>query len=171
MLDLHDPKQAYEIFRLQWMIEHGYSVLDLLKNLDAMIKEDQNESGVRTSLQSLFQDWEFGIGFDGAIWPCYQEFLEHDYPLILWDGWFGILNCAALEAALLLPVLLLPLTGTSRSAAGERKRSTLSTALPGVRPVSSSVSILPVAVWLLYPEDCRSAAGMIRMAISAALLR
>ena len=56
MLDLHDPKQAYEIFRLQWMIAHGYSVLDLLKNLEAMIEEDQNESGVRTSLQSLFQD-------------------------------------------------------------------------------------------------------------------
>ena len=22
-------------------------------------------------------------GFDGAIWPCYQEFLEHDYPLMM----------------------------------------------------------------------------------------
>ena len=83
MLDLHDPKQAYVIFRLQWMIEHGYGILDLIKNLEAMIEEDQNESGVRTSLQSLFQDWENGIGFDGAIWTCYQEFLEHDYPLML----------------------------------------------------------------------------------------
>lgn len=53
MLNLHDPKQTYEIFRLQWMINHGYSVLDLLKNLEAMIEEDQNESGVHTSLQSL----------------------------------------------------------------------------------------------------------------------
>jgi hypothetical protein len=85
MLDLHDPKQAYEIFRLQWMIAHGYTVLDLIKNLEAMIEEDQNESGVRTSLESLFKDWEFGIGFDGVIWPCYQEFLEHDYPLMLKD--------------------------------------------------------------------------------------
>lgn len=39
MLDLHYPKQAYEIFRLQWMIDHGYSVLDLLKNLEAMIEK------------------------------------------------------------------------------------------------------------------------------------
>ena len=83
MFDLKDPKQAYEVFRLKWMIAHGYPVLDLVKNLEAMIEEDQNESDVRTSLQSLFQDWEFGIGFDGAIWPCYQEFLEHDYPLML----------------------------------------------------------------------------------------
>ena len=72
MFDLHDPKQAYEIFRLQWMIDHGYSVLDLLNNLEAIIEEDQNESGVRTSLESLFLDWEFGIGFDGSIWPCYE---------------------------------------------------------------------------------------------------
>lgn len=63
MLNLNDSKQAYEIFKLQWMIDHGYSVLDLLKNLEAMIEEDQNESGVGTSLESLFQDWEFGIGF------------------------------------------------------------------------------------------------------------
>ena len=65
------------------MIDHGYSVLDLLKNLEAMIEEDQNEFGVRTGLESLFQDWEFCIGFDGSIWPCYEEFLEHDYPLML----------------------------------------------------------------------------------------
>ena len=63
MLDLHDSKQAYEIFRLQWMIDHGYGILDLIKNLVAMIEEDQIESGVRTSLESLFKDWEFGIGF------------------------------------------------------------------------------------------------------------
>ena len=68
MLDLHDPKQAYEIFRLQWMIDHGYGILAFIKNLETMIEEDQNESGVRTSLESLFHDWEFGIGFDGSIW-------------------------------------------------------------------------------------------------------
>ena len=65
------------------MIDHGYSVLALLKNLEAMIEEDQNEYGVRISLESLFKDWEFGIGFDGSIWPYYEEFLEHDYPLML----------------------------------------------------------------------------------------
>ena len=39
MLDLLDPKQAYEIFRLQWMIDHGYGILDFIKNLEAMIEE------------------------------------------------------------------------------------------------------------------------------------
>ena len=83
MLDLQDPKQAYEIYRLQWMINHGFSIPDLIKNLESMIEEDANESGARTGLQSLFQDWEFGMGFDSAIWPCYQEFLENEYPMML----------------------------------------------------------------------------------------
>ena len=54
MLDLHDPKQAYEIFRLQWMIAHGYGIPDLLINLEAMIEEDQNESGGCYDLRTVF---------------------------------------------------------------------------------------------------------------------
>ena len=83
MLDLQDPKQAYEICRLQWMMDHGFTIPDLIKNLESMIEEDANESGESTGLQSLFQDWEFGIGFDSEIWPCYQEFLENEYPMML----------------------------------------------------------------------------------------
>ena len=68
---------------LQWMIDHGYSLEDLVQNLESMILEDENESGVRTDLPSLFRDWEYGLGFDGAIWPCFEEFLENEYPMIL----------------------------------------------------------------------------------------
>ena len=83
MLDLQDPKQAYEIYRLKWMMDHGFTIPDIIKNLESMIEEDANESGTSTGLQSLFQDWEFGIGFDSEIWPCYQEFLENEYPMML----------------------------------------------------------------------------------------
>ena len=83
MLDLQDPKQAYEIYRLQWMMDHGFTIPDLIRNLESMIEEDANESGESTGLQSLFQDWELGIGFDSEIWPCYQEFLENEYPMML----------------------------------------------------------------------------------------
>ena len=79
MLENHHARQAYERFKLQWMLAHGYGLDDLIRNLESMIEEDQNESGVRTDLPSLFQDWEFGIGFDGSIWSCYQEFLENEY--------------------------------------------------------------------------------------------
>ena len=83
MIQVNDPRQAYEIFKLQWMIDHGYSIPDLIAQLEAMVEEDENESGIRTGLQSLLQDWEFGIGFDGSIWPCYQEFLENEFRTML----------------------------------------------------------------------------------------
>lgn len=83
MIEVNDPRQAYEIFKLQWMIDHGYSIPDLIAQLEAMVEEDENESGIRTGLLSLLQDWEFGIGFDGSIWPCYQEFLENEYHTML----------------------------------------------------------------------------------------
>ena len=79
MLDIKNPDQAYEVFKLQWMIEHGATLSDLVQNLQLML----DGSDIPTSLQSLFSGWEFGFGFDGAIWPCYQEFLEHDYPLMM----------------------------------------------------------------------------------------
>ena len=50
MLENHHARQAYERFRLQWMIDHGYSLEDLVRNLESMILEDENESGVRTDL-------------------------------------------------------------------------------------------------------------------------
>ena len=83
MLENHHARQAYERFRLQWMIDHGYSLEDLVRNLESMILEDENESGIRTDLPSLFRDWVYCLGFDGAIWPCFEEFLENEYPTIL----------------------------------------------------------------------------------------
>ena len=79
MLENNHARQAYERFRLQWILAHGSSLEDLVRNLESMILEDEKESSVRTDLASLFRDWEFGIGFDGSIWPCYQEFLENEY--------------------------------------------------------------------------------------------
>lgn len=82
MFDIQDPRQAYEIFRLQWMINHGYSIRDLITNLESLI-EEQNESGERTGIQDIFNLWQFNVGFGGAIWPCYQEFLDYEYTMML----------------------------------------------------------------------------------------
>ena len=30
MLDIKNPVQAYEVFKLQWMIEHGATLSDLI---------------------------------------------------------------------------------------------------------------------------------------------
>lgn len=73
-------KKEYEQFKLQWMIDHGYTLTDLVAHLDMMIHEDHaEETGVRTSLPSLFEDWEYGVGFaGGAVWPCFEEWLRNN---------------------------------------------------------------------------------------------
>lgn len=72
---------AYERYKLQWMIDHGFTLTDLIECLESMIDEDAAEGNARTSLKSLFEDWEFGFGFSGSqIWPCFKEFCDHEAP-------------------------------------------------------------------------------------------
>lgn len=77
---LEQAKKDYERFKLQWMLDHGFTLVDLIECLEVMIHEDSTVPGVRTSLQSLFEDWEFGVGFcGGAVWPYFEEFISNDY--------------------------------------------------------------------------------------------
>ena len=46
MLDIKNPVQAYEVFKLQWMIEHVATLSDLVHNLQLMLDEDLNVKGV-----------------------------------------------------------------------------------------------------------------------------
>ena len=54
---------AYERFKLEWMLAHGYT-----------LKESPE-----LSLESIFHDWEFEYGFNTEIWPCFEEFLDCEY--------------------------------------------------------------------------------------------
>jgi len=67
-------KIAYEKYRLDWMIAHGHSITELMKELELMRQEDPE-----CSLLSLFEDWEYGYGFSSEVWACYDEFLETEY--------------------------------------------------------------------------------------------
>lgn len=71
--------RQYEQFKLQWMIDHGYNLKDLIAELQAMVDEDLDGTDVPTTLKSLFEDWEFGIGFTrGSIWPCFEEWMQNE---------------------------------------------------------------------------------------------
>lgn len=67
-------KIAYEKYCLDWMIAHGHSITELLRELELMRQEDPERG-----LLSLFEDWEYGYGFSGEVWACYDEFLESEY--------------------------------------------------------------------------------------------
>lgn len=66
------PEKKYEQFKLQWMIDHGYTLKDLIHELETM----RQESDPDMSLESIFNDWEFGYGFGSEIWPCFGEYME-----------------------------------------------------------------------------------------------
>lgn len=64
--------QEYELFKLEWMISHGFTLKDLMSEL-AVTWENSDWDG---DLPSIFMDWEYDSGFGGTIWPCFEEWLE-----------------------------------------------------------------------------------------------
>ena len=78
-ISLQRAKKAYERFKLQWMIDHGFTLADLIACMEDMVCQDLSGSEIRTSLPSLFADWEYGVGFaGGSVWPCFEEYLQSD---------------------------------------------------------------------------------------------
>ena len=73
MAKMSRRRRAYEAYKLDWMIQHGYTLTDLIKEVGIYMKEC--EENIRDS----FDDWEFECGFGGEIWACYDEFCENEY--------------------------------------------------------------------------------------------
>ena len=65
---------AYEKYKLDWLLRHGYTLTDLIAELDLIQESDPCES-----ISQLFTDWESDFGFNSEIWVCYQEFLDNEY--------------------------------------------------------------------------------------------
>lgn len=72
-------KIAYEKYKLDWLLKHGYTLVDLVSELDKMQEENPDDS-----VSQLFVDWEYGFGFGSEVWACYQEFLENEYQNIFY---------------------------------------------------------------------------------------
>lgn len=70
----------YEQFKLQWMLDHGYSLSDLMRSLQEFQCDDPEDSDrISTPISELFDEWESDIGFRSEIWPCRDE----------WEDWEG----------------------------------------------------------------------------------
>lgn len=68
-------RTAYEAFKLHWMICHGLTAADLLaKYSDYWGEVESDEEG-------MYDFWAFleGTGFNGEIWPCFNEFLVTEF--------------------------------------------------------------------------------------------
>lgn len=64
----------YEKYQLQWMIDHGYSLRDLISELTKMQFCDPEDSDrISTPVFELFDEWVADVGFDSEIWVCKDE--------------------------------------------------------------------------------------------------
>ena len=65
----------YEKYQLQWMIDHDYSLDDLIKSIFEYGVDCQGDYAMEPE---LFGQWEKDSGFGDEIWACYAEWLENE---------------------------------------------------------------------------------------------
>lgn len=54
----------YEKFQLQWMIDHGHSLRELMEELQSLQYDDPEDSDqISTPITELFERWEQDRGF------------------------------------------------------------------------------------------------------------
>lgn len=72
---------AYSRYKLQWLVNHGYSMDDLLCYMDTAYSDFLDDSGGCEGLSpSGCMDAIEEIGLDSAeIWPGYDEFLDNEF--------------------------------------------------------------------------------------------
>lgn len=67
----------YQKYQLQWMIDHGHSIQNLIQELRNYQYDDPEDSDrISTPIDELFSEWEQDIGFGSEIWACQEEWNE-----------------------------------------------------------------------------------------------
>lgn len=65
---------AYQKYQLQWMIDHGYSLDDLIQELTSMQYDDPEDSDrISTPISELYGEWVMDVGLGSEIWVCEGE--------------------------------------------------------------------------------------------------
>ena len=69
----------YQKYQLQWMIDHGYSLQDLMSELTSFQYDDPEDSDrISTPISELFDEWVADSGFGSEIWACEEEWKDCD---------------------------------------------------------------------------------------------
>ena len=70
-------KREYEEYKLRWMIDHGYSLNDLIDKLGKIADQELNNNGrfpLSKNFDEAFETLENEQGFsESEIWACYDE--------------------------------------------------------------------------------------------------
>lgn len=71
---MEDLKKLYELYKLKWMLEHGYLLLDLVT-----LVQEYTDTMVGLTFEEAFKLWEEECGFGGELWVSYAEWLNNEY--------------------------------------------------------------------------------------------
>ena len=78
-------KDAYERFKMRWLMSHGFTFARIVEAFSGFITELCVESEeMDVTLEELlndryFEDWLEEHGFNGELWPCFEEFCENEW--------------------------------------------------------------------------------------------
>ena len=70
----------YEKYQLQWMIDHGYSLNNLIKELQDMQNSTEDCDRLFAPISELFDEWVADVGFSSEIWACEEEWRDYEQP-------------------------------------------------------------------------------------------
>ena len=68
----NDSKISYENYQLQWMMDHGYSLRDLMQSMDEYY-DDKYIYIIGKTFDDLFTEWKNESGFNQELWSCKEE--------------------------------------------------------------------------------------------------
>ena len=68
-------ERIYERFKLQWMIDHGFTLADIYSIMNEYLEEVEPEDREDISFESYLE--EVGLR-EGSLWPCFDEFLDNE---------------------------------------------------------------------------------------------
>ena len=64
----------YDEYQLQWMLEHGHSLREIINGMADVAKDADSE----TTIQEIFSVWEQEVGFGGELWACEPEWADNE---------------------------------------------------------------------------------------------
>lgn len=64
----------YEKYKLQWLIDHNYSLNNLIQELEDYINQDSPD--IKINLSKAFKEWELNTGFNSEIYVCEEEYYD-----------------------------------------------------------------------------------------------
>lgn len=71
--------KGYEKYQLEWMIEHGYSLEDLMDKIAEIINEELTIGvNAHVFIDEAFDILENEQGFNGEIWACEDEWKDNE---------------------------------------------------------------------------------------------